>query len=238
METPVALNIAPLNAPHMDLEWLPLADRDFQIKDMMGLTSHLKAVCQFKHNHRNNTDVLGIWQSNMPLYYLQEVNVIHDFIHLCHAHYEPTLRAILSPDGSVLFYITPQSINEMLNFEPPQPLVPLTMKLLLDQGTRLSKAEISRVSQLFMDPQCQYDHPPPYHQASFNETGKLVVDMISYILGCKTGEFVDETVFFLLTIFTPGQPPAVMYDYASFIANKIHEQFMMMERERVFKYTS
>ena len=65
-----------------------------------------------------------------------------------------------------------------------------------------------------------------------------MVDMISYILGCKTGEFVDETVFFLLTIFTPGHPPTVMYDYATFIANKIHEQFMMMERERVFKYTS
>ena len=65
-----------------------------------------------------------------------------------------------------------------------------------------------------------------------------MVDMISYILGCKTGEFVDETVFLLLTMFTPAQPPAVMYDYATFIANKIHEQFMMMERERVFKYTS
>ena len=60
MEPPVALNLAPLKAPHMDLEWLPLADRDFQIKDMMGLKSHLKTVCQFRNNHRNNTDILGI----------------------------------------------------------------------------------------------------------------------------------------------------------------------------------
>lgn len=31
METPtlVALNVAPLNAPHIELEWLPLANRDF-----------------------------------------------------------------------------------------------------------------------------------------------------------------------------------------------------------------
>ncbi len=89
-----------------------------------------------------------------------------------------------------------------------------------------------------MQPQCQPDHPPPYHQVSFNETGKLLIDMISYILGCKTSEFVDETVFVLMSMFTPGQPPAVMYDYATFIANKIHEKFMMLERERVFKYTS
>ena len=36
MEAPVALNIAPLNAPHKDLESLPLADRDFQIQDLTG----------------------------------------------------------------------------------------------------------------------------------------------------------------------------------------------------------
>jgi len=31
METQVALNVSPLDAPHKDLEGLPLADRDFQI---------------------------------------------------------------------------------------------------------------------------------------------------------------------------------------------------------------
>jgi len=62
--------------------------------------------------------------------------------------------------------------------------------------------------------------------------------MISYILGFKTSEIVDETVFVLLSMFTPRQPPAAKYDYATFIADKIHEQFMSMDRERVFKYTS
>jgi len=42
----------------------------------------------------------------------------------------------------------------------------------------------------------------------------------------------------MLSMFTPGKPPSVQYDYATFIANKIHEQFMNLERERVFKYTS
>lgn len=104
----------------------------------MGLKPHLKTVCQFRSNHRNNIDILGIWQSSMPIYYLPSVNVMPDFIHLCRVNYDPTQRVILTPNGSVLFYITPQSINEMLNFEPPQPLVPLTMKLLLDKGAKLS----------------------------------------------------------------------------------------------------
>lgn len=111
MEAPVALNIAPLNEPHMDLEWLPLVDRDFQIKEMMGLKSHLKTVCKFRNSHRNNTDVLRILESSMPIYYLPSVSVLPNFIHLCHENYDPTQRAILSPDGSVLFYITPLPIR-------------------------------------------------------------------------------------------------------------------------------
>lgn len=238
MEALLALKIAPLNVPHKDLEWIPLADKHFQIKDMMGLKPHLQIFCEIRNSHRNNIDILRIWESNMPIYYLPSMNVLPDFIHLCCANYDPTQRANLTPSGSVLFYITPQSINEMLNFEPTQPLVPLTMKLLLDQGAKLPTLEITRLGQLFMLPQCQPNHPPPYHQVSFNEARKLLIDIISYILGCKTSEFVDETVFVLMSIFTPGQPPAVKYDYAIFIANKIHEQFMILQRERVFKYTS
>lgn len=62
--------------------------------------------------------------------------------------------------------------------------------------------------------------------------------MISYILGFRTSEIVDETVMALVSMFAPRHPPAVKYDYATYIANKIHEQFMNLERERVFKYTS
>jgi len=58
------------------------------------------------------------------------------------------------------------------------------------------------------------------------------------IMGFNTNEYVDDITLFLLSIFTPGQPPTVKYDYATFIANKIHDQFMSLDREGVFKYTS
>ena len=61
----------------------------------------------------------------------------------------------------------------------------------------------------------------------------MLIDMISYILGFRTSEIMDETVFALMSMFAPGQPPAVKYDYATFIANKIHEQFMNLDRESV-----
>jgi len=72
----------------------------------------------------------------------------------------------------------------------------------------------------------------------FNETGRIILDMISVILGFRSSEYVDEIVLVMLSTFTLGQPPAINYDYASFIANKIHAQFMNLEREGVFKYTT
>ena len=62
--------------------------------------------------------------------------------------------------------------------------------------------------------------------------------MIACILGFTTSEYVDELTLAYMTTFTPGQPPACKYDYAAFIADKMHEQFMRLENERVFKYSS
>ena len=54
----------------------------------------------------------------------------------------------------------------------------------------------------------------------------------------NTSEYVDELTLVLMSIFTPGQPPAIKYKYAAFIAEKIHDQFMRLENEKVFKYST
>lgn len=215
MEAPVALNITPLNAPHKELEWIPLADRDYQIDDMEGIKHHLQAFYEIRNNFINKSDLLGIWESNMPIYYLPSVNVFPDLIHRCCANYEPSQSAVLDPAGNVLFYITPQSIKEMMQFNPTQPLVPLSLRQLLDQASKLSSAEVERISKLFMPPECYSRFTIPYHHAWFTEDGKILIDMISYILGFRTSEIVDETIFALMSMLTPGQPPAIKYDYAT-----------------------
>jgi len=100
----------------------------------------------------------------MPIYYLPSVNVFPDLIHQCYVNYEPSQRAVMSPSGNVLFYITPQSINEMLQFKPTQPLVPLTMRHLLEQASKLSSAEVIKTARAFMPPKF-YSASPPYHHA-------------------------------------------------------------------------
>lgn len=57
--------------------------------------------------------------------------------------------------------------------------------------------------------------------------------MISSVLGQTTSEFVDEIIIAFMSIYSPGQPPAIMFDYAKFIPDKMHDQFMRMDNERV-----
>ena len=238
MEAPIALNVTPMNTLHKDLNYLPLVDKDFKIKDQSGDMNHLQTFCQIRDNHLRNSDIFGLWESNLPMYFLLSVHVFLDIIHQCCASYDPVHRAGLSPSQIVPFSITAKSINEMIHFHSTEPLSRLSMGFLLEKASQLPNSEITRIAQMFMKPNYQPQGPPPYLHTSFTETGKLILDMISLILGFKSSEYVDDITLVLLSIFTLGQLPAVKYDYATFIANKIHDQLLNLDREGVFKYTS
>ena len=113
---PVALNIAPLNAPQRELEWQALADLDYQISEefLMKSKFHIHLLNELKTKHETGTDVLGIWDSFLPIFKLPQVNPFPDLIHLCADGYDATQRVVLEPSGSIFFYIIPEAIREML----------------------------------------------------------------------------------------------------------------------------
>jgi len=43
------------------------------------------------------------------------------------------------------------------------------------------------------------------------------------MMGFNTSEYVDQLTLVLMPIFTPGQPPAIKYNSATFITEKIHD---------------
>ena len=145
---PVALNVAPLNAPQRELDWQPLADLDYQISEEMLMKTkfHIHLLNELKAKHENGTDVLGIWDSFLPIFKLPQVNQFPDLIHLCSECYDPTQRVVLNPSGSVVFYITPEAIKEMLNFKTEKKLVPLSLIDLINQGARLTDAQVTKLN--------------------------------------------------------------------------------------------
>ena len=89
------------------------------------------------------------------------------------------------------FSITAESMNEMLHFHSTEPLAPLSMGLLLENASQLPSSEITRIAQMFMKPNCQPQGPPPYLHTLLTETGKLILDMKSLILGFKSSKYVE-----------------------------------------------
>ena len=63
---------------------------------------------------------------------------------------------------------------------------------LLKKGGKLSSAQIIKINQLFIESGSQTVRTPPIGNVYFNELGKLLVDLISYVLGCRSAEDVDE----------------------------------------------
>lgn len=240
METPIALNIKPLNAPHQELAWKALGDMDYQMLDWfpMGTKYNIQMMNELKAQHLSGADILGIWDSNLPIYNLPQVNPMPELIYSCQECYDPNQRAVISPTGSVLFQITPESINEMLHFHTAKKLTPLYMQNLINKGSKLSSDQIIKINQLFVRPGSESVRTPPIGYQYLNELGRMLVDLISYVLGFRGMEDVDDSLMAMLSIFSPGKPPAVHYDYATYIAEKIHEQFMNLRRERLFRYTS
>lgn len=125
----------------------------------------------------------------------------------------------------------------MLCFQTAKKLTPLSMMNLINQGARLSNAQITKINQFFIDSGSQTIRSPPISYVYLNQLGRDLADMICPILGYNSIEFLDETVLVIMSMFSPGKPP-VCYDYATYISNKMHEKLMSLDRERVFRYTS
>ena len=100
--------------PHLDIDYLALANTDFQIKDTTTLGHLLRIHYWAKDRFLNHVDDINLWESNFPKYTFPEVHPFPDIVHFCHAYYVPSHRAIKTPNHEILFTITAESINQML----------------------------------------------------------------------------------------------------------------------------
>lgn len=162
---------------------LSLPDKDFQIKDLSTDRNNLKVFFQSRDNYLNGSNILRLWECNLPMYFLPPVHIFPDIIHQFQANYDPNIRAIIYPSQIVLFPITAQSINEMLQLHSNQALTPISMGYLLEESTQLYQLELKYICQTFMSPKHQLDGPPSYMQTFFTDMGQLVINMISLIMG-------------------------------------------------------
>jgi len=118
---------------------------------------------------------------------------------MCHACYILSERAIMSLDQKVLFIITAESINEMLQVQPGPNLTPLCIGDFLDHYTKLIPSRLAQIFQTFIvEEQHIPTDAPPYVFAIFSERGKQ--------MGYTTDEYIAELILAFMSIFTPRIP--------------------------------
>ena len=80
MFAPITMYVRLVTTPHLDLDHLPLADKDFQIKDTSAYTLLLKIHCLSKDKYLNHTDDIGLWDSNFPKYQFPQVHIFPEIV--------------------------------------------------------------------------------------------------------------------------------------------------------------
>lgn len=69
---------------------------------------------------------------------------------------------------------------------------------------------------------------PPYLAAIFSERTRHIISIWSFILGYFTDEQVYTSIVGFLSIFTPRQSPATIFNFSEYLVDTIHQQLVKL----------
>ena len=112
----------------------------------------------------------------------------------------------------------------MLQLKHDPKAVPLSIEALTMLYIGLYFPKRFQIFQVFMPLHVEIPQiNPPYSTSEFPECSRHVISLLSFILGYFTDEHTDESILGFLSTFTPGKPPSVIFNYAKYIADNIHD---------------
>jgi hypothetical protein len=76
-------------SPPVDLDRIPLADKDHLIADTKCDFNFADLQSWFREVFLDQSDEIGLWQSNLPLYLFLQIHPFPEFALKCQAHYIP-----------------------------------------------------------------------------------------------------------------------------------------------------
>jgi hypothetical protein len=72
----------------------------------------------------------------------------------------------------------------------------------------------------------------------FSTKGNQIISSLCALLGYYSDQWVDEPILGFLSIFSNDEQPTTQFDYSTFLAHNIHEQFVNFTTEGMFRYSS
>jgi hypothetical protein len=229
----------PFVPPPVDLDKLPLVDKDRLIADTVCSFDFSDLQSWLREVFLDQSDEVGLWESNLPLYMFPQVHHFPEFALKCRAHYIPEQKAIISSLGDVLFFITPEDIDSMLQITRPDSVVLFNLEVLTELYQRMTFPQRAQIFELFSPPSSPIPTTsPPYSSSIFSTKGNQIISAVCALLGYYSDQWVDEPILGFLSIFSNDEQPTTQFDYSTFLATNIHDQFMNFPTEGVFRYSS
>ena len=145
-----------------------MTDTDYKIADPVVEFNLLDIHNWCFEKYLDKYEIL-IWETHLPKYVVPVTHLGQEVIRLCQKYYEPDQRAIINADKEVLFTITTQSINQMLQLQLDPQAIPLSIEALTQLYLGLDFPKRFMIFQNFMP--SHVDIPktnPPYSIAKFS----------------------------------------------------------------------
>jgi hypothetical protein len=97
----------------------------------------------------------------------------------------------------------------------------------------------AQIFELFLPTSAQFPSTnPPYPSSMFSTKANQVISSLCALLGYYSDQWVDEPILGFLSIFSNDEKPTTQFDYNTFLAENIHEQFVNFGTEGMFRYSS
>ena len=79
----------PFLPPPINLDQIPLTNKDYLISETKRKFNFVELQSWFKETFMDQSDEIGLWESNLPLYLFPQVHHFLEFTLKCQAHYLP-----------------------------------------------------------------------------------------------------------------------------------------------------
>jgi hypothetical protein len=229
----------PFLPPPVDLDRIPLADKDYLISETRCEFDFSELHSWFRDTFLDQSDEIGLWESNLPLYLFPQIHHFPEFALKCQAHYLPDQRAIVSSSGETLFTITPEAIDQMMQIPRVESPSTFTIEVLTEMYQNLSFPQRAQIFEFFLPQNAQFPKKnPPYHSSMFSEKGNQVISSLCCLLGILFRRMGGRANPGFLVHFSAEEKATTQFDYNSFLAENMHEKLFKFPTEGMFRYSS
>jgi hypothetical protein len=117
-------------------------------------------------------------------------------------------------------------------------LSPFNLEILTELYQKMTFPQRAQIFEIFLPTSIQFPSTnPPYPSSMFSTKGNQIISSLCALLGYHSNQWVDDPILGFLSIFSNDEKPTTQFDYNTFLANNIHEQFKNFSTEGMFRYS-